>query len=122
MLFYSLTIKYANKRPWCSGNPSACRVEDASSILAGRSGDACPTSEAYKRSSIGFEHQTLNLGVAGSIPVVDTKRFFDLHAPHFRTWESLVFRVPRAHEIVGSNPAVLTIDAVGPVLVREGGC
>ena len=26
----------------------------------------------------------------------------------FRTWESLAFRVPRAHEIAGSNPAVLT--------------
>src|SRR5256885_2901155 len=26
----------------------------------------------------------------------------------FRTWESLGFRVPRAHEIAGSNPAVLT--------------
>ena len=26
----------------------------------------------------------------------------------FRTWESLVFRVLRAHEIAGSNPAVLT--------------
>ena len=41
-----------------------------------------------------------------------------------RTWESLGFRVLRAHEIVGSNPAVLTEqhDAVGPVLVREGDC
>ena len=39
----------------------------------------------------------------------------------FRAWESLVFRVPREHEIAGSNPAVLT-DAVGPVLVREGDC
>ena len=34
------------------------------------------------------------------------------------------FRVPRLHEIVGSNPAVLTEqhDAVGPVLVRVDGC
>ncbi len=28
----------------------------------------------------------------------------------------------RAHEIAGSNPAVLTSIAVGPVLVRVGGC
>ena len=28
--------------------------------------------------------------------------------PNNRTWESLVFRVLRAHEIAGSNPAVLT--------------
>jgi hypothetical protein len=77
-----------------------------------------------------------------------------------RMWESLGIRVPRAHEIVGSNPTVLTaasaalclrqqvslrndhagatrnrvptlprhamqtpgLHAVGPVLVREGGC
>src|SRR5947207_1881673 len=38
-------------------------------------------------------------GRAGSIPA---GRSF------FRTWESLGFRVPRAHEIAGSNPAVLT--------------
>ena len=31
-----------------------------------------------------------------------------LNALRFRTWESLVFRVPREHEIVGSNPTVLT--------------
>ena len=31
-----------------------------------------------------------------------------LGALYFRTWESLVFRVPREHEIVGSNPTVLT--------------
>ena len=30
--------------------------------------------------------------------------------------------MPRAHEIAGSNPAVLTDIAVGPVLVRVGGC
>ena len=40
----------------------------------------------------------------------------------FRTWESLGFRVLRAHEIAGSNPAVLTFVAVGPVLVRVGDC
>ena len=47
-----------------------------------------------------------------------------LGALYFRTWESLVFRVPREHEIVGPNPTVLTEqhDAVGPVLVREGDC
>ena len=39
-----------------------------------------------------------------------------------RTWESLVFRVLREHEIAGSNPAVLTSFAVGPVLVRAGAC
>ena len=31
-------------------------------------------------------------------------------------------RWSRAHEIAGSNPAVLTFIAVGPVLVRVGGC
>ena len=31
-----------------------------------------------------------------------------LGALYFRTWESLVFRVPREHEIVGPNPTVLT--------------
>ncbi len=47
-----------------------------------------------------------------------------LGALGFRTWESLVLRVLWAHEIVGSNPTVLTTlhDAVGPVLVREGDC
>lgn len=39
-----------------------------------------------------------------------------------RTWESLAFRVVRVHEIAGSNPAVLTLIAVGPVLVRVGDC
>jgi hypothetical protein len=38
-------------------------------------------------------------GRAGSIPAGRSC---------FRTWESLGFRVPRAHEIAGSNPAVLT--------------
>ena len=45
-----------------------------------------------------------------------------LGALNCRTWESLVFRVVRVHEIAGSNPAVLTSIAVGPVLVRVGGC
>ncbi len=46
-----------------------------------------------------------------------------LGALKFRVWESLAIRVPREHEIAGSNPTVLTeFDAVGPVLVREGGC
>ena len=51
-----------------------------------------------------------------------------LGALDFRVWESLVFRVLREHEIAGSNPAILTVRvalttiAVGPVLVREGGC
>ena len=31
-----------------------------------------------------------------------------LGALNSRTWESLVFRVLRAHEIAGSNPAILT--------------
>ena len=31
-----------------------------------------------------------------------------LGALNIRTWESLGFRVPREHEIVGSNPTVLT--------------
>ena len=47
---------------------------------------------------------------------------FRLGALKIRAWESLAFRVPREHEIAGSNPAVLTIFAVGPVLVREGDC
>jgi hypothetical protein len=47
-----------------------------------------------------------------------------LGALSFRTWESLGFRVLRAHEIVGSNPTVLTEhdDAVVSVLVRKCGC
>ena len=49
---------------------------------------------------------------------------FPLNALTFRTWESLGFRLLWAQEIAGSNPAVLTErrDAVGPVLVRAGGC
>ena len=31
-------------------------------------------------------------------------------------------RWSREHEIAGSNPAVLTLIAVGPVLVRVGDC
>ena len=38
-----------------------------------------------------------------------------------RMKESLVFRVFREHEIAGSNPAILTCIAVGPVLVQAGG-
>ena len=46
-----------------------------------------------------------------------------LDALRFRMWESLVFRVLREHESAGSNPVILTYTfAVGPVLVREGGC
>ncbi len=29
-------ISGSNKRSWCNGNPSACHVEDARSIRAGR--------------------------------------------------------------------------------------
>ena len=43
-------------------------------------------------------HKAHNLEVDGSIPSPAT----------FRTWESLAFRVVRNHEIVGSNPTVLT--------------
>jgi hypothetical protein len=46
---------------------------------------------------------------------------FPLGALDFRMWESLGFRVLRAHEIAGSNPAILT-DAVELVLVRVGDC
>ena len=43
-------------------------------------------------------------------------------------WESLAIRLVRDQENVGSNPTTLTPpmavrhDAVGPVLVRVGGC
>ena len=37
-------------------------------------------------------------------------------------WESLVFRGFREQENVGSNPTILTLIAVGPVLVRAGAC
>src|SRR5438445_10554740 len=43
-------------------------------------------------------------GRAGSIPAGRS---------YFRTWESLEFRVPRAHEIAGSNPAVMTVHCGG---------
>ena len=63
------------------------------------------------------ERQTWNLEFAGSIPVEAAlivsmasklSCFCDLHGLLIRTWESLVLRVLRAHEIAGSNPAVLT--------------
>ena len=62
--------------------------------------------------------------------MADVRVRLPLGALDFRVWESLAFRVLREHEIAGSNPAILTIDdyecpqsdAVGPVLVREGGC
>lgn len=50
---------------------------------------------------------------------------FSLDAFVIRVWESLVLRVLREHEIVGSNPTILTVMKhipVGPVLVREGDC
>ena len=54
---------------------------------------------------------------------------FPLGALNLRVWGSLAFRVFRKHEIVGSNPTILTgasrtdeFIAVGSVLVREGGC
>ena len=44
-----------------------------------------------------------------------------------KAWHGVVFsgRVLREHEIVGSNPTILTLEKhipVGPVLVREGDC
>jgi hypothetical protein len=54
----SLTSEQANQRPWCSGNPSACHAEDASSILAGRSAGW----------SSGLARQAHNLEVDGSNP------------------------------------------------------
>ena len=59
----------------------------------------------------------MDLEFTGSIPVEAALTestasklscFCDLHGLLIRTWESLVFRVLRAHEIAGSNPAVLT--------------
>ena len=62
-----------------------------------------------------------DVAAACRLAMADVRVRLPLGALRFRTWESLAFRVPREHEIAGSNPAVLT-DAVGPVLVREGGC
>ena len=67
----------------------------------------------------GFESRPIHL--RANIRVGSSIRFCDLHGLHIRVWESLAFRVRREHETAGSNPAILTI-AVGPVLVREGGC
>ncbi len=59
----------------------------------------------------------MDLEFTGSIPVEAALTestasklscFCDLHGLLIRTWESLVFRVLRAHEIAGSNPVVLT--------------
>ena len=75
----------------------------------------------------------MDLEFTGSIPVEAALTestasklscFCDLHGLLIRTWESLVLRVLWAHEIVGSNPTVLTEhhDAVVSVLVRTRGC
>jgi hypothetical protein len=45
-----------------------------------------------------------------------------LGAFNFRVWDSLVVRLLRAQERVGSNPTTLTHIAVGPVLVQAGAC
>ena len=59
----------------------------------------------------------MDLEFTGSIPVEAASTestasklscFCDLHGLLIRTWESLVLRVLRVHEIVGSNPTVLT--------------
>ena len=55
--------------------------------------------------------------------MADVRVRLPLGALEFTVWESLVFRVLREHEIAGSSPIILTLfDAVGPVLVRAGGC
>ena len=53
--------------------------------------------------------------------MADVRVRLPLGAFQLRVWESLAFRVLREHEIAGSNPAILTDNAVGPVLAREGG-
>ena len=63
-----------------------------------------------------------DVAAACRLAMAEVRVRLPLGALESRTWESLVFRVPRAHEIVGSSPAVLTLIAVGPVLVRVGGC
>ena len=90
----SLTTQQVNKRPWCSGNPSACHAEDASSILAGRSAGW----------SSGLARQAHNLEVDGSNPSPAT------FSGRGKVWNSFFekWRVVRNHEIVGSNPTVLT--------------
>ena len=42
------------------------------------------------------------------LAMADARVRFPLGALVLRVWDSLVIRVPRAHEIAGSNPAILT--------------
>ncbi len=62
-----------------------------------------------------------DVAVACCLAMAEVRVQLPLGAFDFRAWESLAFRVLRAHEIAGSNPAVLT-DAVVLVLVRAVGC
>ena len=50
------------------------------------------------------------------LAMADVRVRFPLGALDLRVWESLVFRVLRAHEIAGSNPAILTDDCGAPCL------
>src|SRR5947209_3107090 len=52
--------------------------------------------------------------------MADVRVRFPLGALDLRVWESLAFRVLRAHEIAGSNPAILTDDC-GGFCVGTGG-
>ena len=63
-----------------------------------------------------------DVAAAYCLAMAEVRVRLPLGALNIRTWESLGFRVLRAHEIAGSNPAVLTLIAVGPVLVRAGAC
>ena len=63
-----------------------------------------------------------DVAAAYCLAMAEVRVRLPLGALYLRMWESLAFRVRREHEIAGSNPAILTDDAVGPVLVRAGGC
>ena len=96
----SLTTQQVNKRPWCSGNPSACHAEDASSILAGRSAGW----------SSGLARQAHNLEIDGSNPSPAT------YAGRWKVWPGFMERpVVRNHEFKSDRP-----DSVFPRTFRCG--
>ena len=56
------------------------------------------------------------------LAMADERVRFPLGAHLFGVWERWKVRVLREHEDAGSNPVAPTHIAVGPVLVRVGGC